>query len=112
MITAFSRSLLLASILALIHAAQAAFASAIPSRLQPFIDDGTIAGSVTLVASADRIISVEAMGKADIASGRAMTPDTLFWIASMTKPIVGAAILMLEDDGLLSVEDPVEKHLP
>jgi CubicO group peptidase (beta-lactamase class C family) len=41
-----------------------------------------------------------------------MTPDTLFWIASMTKPITGAAILMLQDEGKLNVSDPVAKYLP
>ena len=41
-----------------------------------------------------------------------MTPDTLFWIASMTKPVTGAAILMLQDEGKLTVADPVAKYLP
>jgi len=41
-----------------------------------------------------------------------MTPDTLFWIASMTKPITSAAILMLQDEGKLNVADPVAKFLP
>jgi CubicO group peptidase (beta-lactamase class C family) len=41
-----------------------------------------------------------------------MTPDTLFWIASMTKPVTGVAILMLQDEGKLSVADPVTKYLP
>ena len=41
-----------------------------------------------------------------------MTPDTLFWIASMTKPVTGVAILMLQDEGKLNVADPVAKYLP
>lgn len=41
-----------------------------------------------------------------------MRPDSIFWIASMTKPITAAAVLMMQDEGKLSVEDPVEKHLP
>src|SRR4026209_2397045 len=41
-----------------------------------------------------------------------MTPDSLFWIASMTKPITGTAILMLQDEGKLKVGDPVSKYLP
>src|SRR6185503_785854 len=41
-----------------------------------------------------------------------MTPDTLFWIASMTKPITGTAVLMLQDEGKLKVTDPVAKYLP
>ena len=43
---------------------------------------------------------------------RSMTPDTLFWIASITKPITGVAVLMLQDEGKLSVTDPVAKYLP
>ena len=41
-----------------------------------------------------------------------MRPDSIFWIASMTKPITATAVLMLQDEGKLSVDDPVEKHLP
>jgi CubicO group peptidase (beta-lactamase class C family) len=41
-----------------------------------------------------------------------MQPDTMFWIASMTKPVTSVAILMLQDDGMLSVDDPVSKYLP
>ncbi|HXJ73729.1 MAG TPA: serine hydrolase domain-containing protein, partial [Candidatus Dormibacteraeota bacterium] len=51
-------------------------------------------------------------GLADVAAKRPMSPDTLFWIASMTKPITGAAILMLQDEGKLNVNDPVAKYLP
>src|SRR5216683_457431 len=41
-----------------------------------------------------------------------MTPDTLLWIASMTKPITGVAVLMLQDEGKLNFADPVAKYLP
>ncbi len=41
-----------------------------------------------------------------------MRPDAIFWIASMTKPITATAIMMLQDEGRLSVEDPIDKHLP
>ena len=54
----------------------------------------------------------ESTGLADVASKRPMTPDTLFWIASMTKPITGTAVLMLQDEGKLNVADPVAKYLP
>jgi CubicO group peptidase (beta-lactamase class C family) len=71
-----------------------------------------IAGAVTLVVAKDRVLHLEATGLADVASKRPMTPDTLFWIASMTKPVTGAALLMLQDEGKLSVTDPVAKYLP
>ena len=84
----------------------------ISGQMQRFVEDGTIAGAVTLVARHDRIASLEAVGQADLATGQRMRPDHLFWIASMTKPFTATAVLMLQDEGKLSVEDPVEKHLP
>ena len=71
-----------------------------------------IAGAVTAVVTRDRIAHLEVSGFADVAAKRPMAPDTLFWIASMTKPVTGVAILMLQDEGRLSVTDPVAKYLP
>lgn len=51
-------------------------------------------------------------GFADIASGRKMTPDTLFWMASNTKAVAAALVLMFVDDGLLALDDPAEKFIP
>lgn len=84
----------------------------IPGRLQRFVDDGQIAGAVTLVARHGQVVSLEAVGQADLATGQPMRTDTLFWIASMTKPLTAAAVLALQDEGKLSVQDPVAKHLP
>jgi CubicO group peptidase (beta-lactamase class C family) len=80
--------------------------------LRKFIDDREISGAVTLVATPERIVHLDATGNADISEGKAMRPDTIFWIASMTKPTTATAVLMLQDEGKLSVDDPVEKHLP
>jgi CubicO group peptidase (beta-lactamase class C family) len=71
-----------------------------------------IAGAVTLVLTKDRMVHLEATGHADLETKRPMTPDSVFWIASMTKPITGVAIMMLQDEGKLKVTDPVAKHLP
>ncbi len=86
--------------------------SSISERLRPFVEDREVAGAVTLVATPDRIVHLDAIGKADIAAHKSMRGDSIFWIASMTKPITGTAILMLQDEGRLSVDDPVEKYLP
>jgi CubicO group peptidase (beta-lactamase class C family) len=86
--------------------------SPVASALQPFVDKGWIAGAVLLVADKDRVLSVDAVGWADLARRRPMRPDTLFWIASITKPITGAAFMMLVDEGKVRPSDPVEKHLP
>lgn len=85
---------------------------AVPARLSRFIDDGVIAGAVTLVARHDSVLRVQSVGWADLAARRPMREDSLFWIASMTKPMTAVAVLMLQDEGKLSVDDPVERHLP
>lgn len=84
----------------------------VPRALQPFVEQGEISGAVALVATKDEVLHVSAVGQSDLASGRKMTADDLFWIASMTKPLVGVCVGMLVDDGKLSFDDPVEKHLP
>jgi CubicO group peptidase (beta-lactamase class C family) len=86
--------------------------SAIAERLRYFVDDKQIAGATTLVATRDGIVHHDAIGKADIAHDKPMRADTIFWIASMTKPVTATAVLMLQDEGQLSIDDPVEKYLP
>ncbi len=82
------------------------------AAMQRFIDAGELSGVVTLVADKDAIVHLQAQGLADIASGRAMREDTLFWIASMTKPVTGVAVMMLVDEGRLALADPVAKYIP
>jgi CubicO group peptidase (beta-lactamase class C family) len=82
------------------------------AAMQEMVAKNEIAGAVTLVVSKDRVLHLESTGFADIAANRPMTPDALFWIASMTKPVTGVAVLMLQDEGKLSVTDPVAKYLP
>ncbi len=84
----------------------------IGERMRPLVERKEIAGAVTLVASPDRIVHLDATGKAEIAGDKPMRPETIFWIASMTKPITATAVLMMQQEGKLSVDDPVEKHLP
>jgi CubicO group peptidase (beta-lactamase class C family) len=85
---------------------------AVSAAMQATVDAHEIAGAVTLVAGKDGILHLGTTGLADIASKRPMRPDTMFWLASMTKPVTSVAILMLQDDGKLSVDDPVSKYLP
>ncbi len=97
--------------------ARPAFADApvlpgIGAAMQEMVAKSEIAGAVTMVVAKDRILHVESTGFADVAAKRPMTPETLFWIASMTKPITGTAVLMLQDEGKLNVADPVAKYLP
>lgn len=82
------------------------------AAMQEMVAKGEIAGAVTVVEKKDKLLHLECTGLADVAAKRPMTPETLFWIASMTKPVTGAAVLMLQDEGKLNVADPVAKYLP
>ena len=86
--------------------------SAISERMREFIAKNEIAGAVTLVVSPDKILHLDATGKADVAADVPMREDHIFWIASMTKPMTGVCVMMLQDEGKLSVEDPVAKYIP
>jgi CubicO group peptidase (beta-lactamase class C family) len=85
--------------------------SGVGAAMQEMIAKNEIAGAVTVVVTKDKVLHLESTGFADVAAKRPMTPETLFWIASMTKPITGTAILMLQDEGKLNVADPVAKYL-
>jgi CubicO group peptidase (beta-lactamase class C family) len=87
-------------------------ANGIPAALQPFVDRQELAGAVMLVANKGKVLSHGAVGFADIGRNQPMRPDSLFWIASQSKPITGAALMMLIDEGKINVDDPVEKYLP
>ncbi|MCH5377266.1 MAG: beta-lactamase family protein [Planctomycetes bacterium] len=82
------------------------------ASVQPFVDRQELAGAVMLVADKDRVLSTEAVGWADIAAQKPMRTDSMFWIASQSKPITAAALMMLVDQGKVNVDDPVEKYLP
>ena len=84
----------------------------IGAAMQEMVAKQEIAGAVTAVVTLDRTLHLESTGHADLASNRLMTPDTLFWIASMTKPVTGVAIMMLQDDGKLKLSDPVANYIP
>jgi CubicO group peptidase (beta-lactamase class C family) len=80
--------------------------------LQAHIDRGDIAGAVAAVVRDGRLVYLEALGYRDLGRGAPMTADALFRVYSMTRPVTALAILMLQDDGLLHVDDPVARHLP
>ena len=82
------------------------------SAMQRFVDELEIAGAVAVVGDADGVLALEAVGRRDLEGDRPMAPDTLFRIASMTKPITAIAVMILVDEGKLAVDDPVEEHLP
>jgi CubicO group peptidase (beta-lactamase class C family) len=93
-------------------ALDAAKLAAIHPTMEEAVKAKQAAGIVTLVMEKGRIVHHDAAGMADIAKGRAMEKDALFWIASMTKSVNGAAILCLVDEGKLSLDEPASKWLP
>ena len=77
----------------------------IDDAIQKFVDEGQISGAVTLVGRNGKIVHLGAVGMSDIESRKEMKPFSLFSIASMTKPITATAIMILQDQGKLSVDD-------
>lgn len=84
----------------------------IACAVQPFVDRNTLAGAVMLVESKDKVLSLEAVGWLDIAQRKPMRTDALFWIASQSKSMTAAALMMLVDEGRVNLDNPVEKYLP
>jgi len=76
------------------------------------ITANNISGAVTLVARNGRVAHFEAQGVMDIASKKAMQKDTIFRIMSMTKPVIGTAVLMLMEEGKIRLNDPVSRFIP
>src|SRR5690242_5348599 len=85
---------------------------AVSSAMQNAVQSSQVSGVVTVVVTRNKILHCEASGLADIAKKEPMRPDTVFWIASMTKPVTAVALLMLQDQGKLNVADPVAKFIP
>src|SRR5437660_4741109 len=84
----------------------------IGQELRVDVERGRIPGAVVVVARKGRVASVQAVGFRDRAAGAPMTPDSIFRIASMTKPIVTVAALSLYEEGRLLPSDPVSKYIP
>jgi CubicO group peptidase (beta-lactamase class C family) len=85
--------------------------SALRDLLQARVDDGTVPGAVGLVARGDDV-DVVAVGSVDADGTAPMSRDSIFRIASITKPITAAAVLMLVEEGRLGLDSPVDAWLP
>jgi CubicO group peptidase (beta-lactamase class C family) len=84
----------------------------ISAAMQRHIDAHQLAGAVTLVARKGKVVHFETHGWADLESKKPMTQDTLFRMASTTKPVTAVAILMLMEEGKLRLTDPVSRFIP
>jgi CubicO group peptidase (beta-lactamase class C family) len=84
----------------------------IDELLQQAVERKQVAGAVALLARDGKLGYLTAKGFQDVEAGKEMTSDSLFRIASMTKPVTSVAVMILVDDGKLAVTDPVSKYLP
>ncbi len=80
--------------------------------MQSQIESGHIPGAVIAIARRNKVVYLEALGHRDGAAGVPMTTDSLFWAASMTKPMTAAGALRLYEQGKLLLNDPIGKYLP
>lgn len=84
----------------------------ITAKMKTYVDEGTAAGFVTIVARHGHVASLEAIGYQDREAQIPMRTDTIFRIASMTKSLTVAGVMILVDEGRISLLDPVERFLP
>ena len=80
--------------------------------LQAYVDDERLAGAAVLVARRGKIAYLEAIGHRDKEAGSPMATDSIFRIASQTKALVSVGVMLLQEEGMLLITEPVGKHLP
>ena len=82
------------------------------THLQKYVDDGKLSGLVSLVARKGKIVHLESFGKRDVEAGKPMETDSLIRIYSMTKPVIGVALMILHEEGKFQLKDRLSKHIP
>ena len=80
--------------------------------MQKYIDDGKVPNLVTLVARRGHLVHFDAQGYMDIDTREPAERDTLFRLYSNTKPITGVATMILFEEGLLTLDDPISRYIP
>jgi CubicO group peptidase (beta-lactamase class C family) len=85
---------------------------ALNSAMHGLVDAQRLAGVTTVVARHGKIVHFDTYGKANAATGQPLKPDSIYRIASMTKPIVGVAMMQLYEQGKWKLDDPVAKYIP
>ena len=86
--------------------------SLVTTVIQRYVDDGKAAGIVTLIARRGAVVHLEKFGYQNLEEKKSIALDTLFRIYSMTKPITSMAFMMLYEQGLIRLEDPVHMYIP
>ena len=80
--------------------------------MQGYVDEGKLAGALTMVARRGKVVHLETFRKMDIAKDKPMTEDTIFRIYSMSKPVTSVAVMILYEEGHFRLDDPVSKFIP
>lgn len=87
--------------------------SEVTAALQPYLDQFKLAGYIAIVADkTGKVHYKNVAGYTDAEVKKSISEDNVFWIASMTKMFAGASIMMLVDEGKLSLDDPASKYIP
>jgi CubicO group peptidase (beta-lactamase class C family) len=84
----------------------------IRAAVQDSVEQGRVAGAVTLVMRKGKVAHLEAVGMSDKEASKPMREDTIFRIASMTKAVTSVAAMMLYEEGKLLLNDPISKYIP
>jgi CubicO group peptidase (beta-lactamase class C family) len=108
----FTMSVVIAALNGTASAQNSPGSAALDTSLRSAIERKDVPGVVALVTDRQRVVYQGAFGVADVATGRALTPDALFRIASMTKPVTSVALMQLIEQGRIGLDDPAEKYLP
>ena len=80
--------------------------------LRGYVDNGQLAGAVAIIARQGKVAYLESFGQRDLESGSPMTEDAIFGIASQSKALVSTAVMILQEEGKLLIQDPVGKYMP
>jgi len=105
-------SIVLAASVSAARAQSSPASTALDAALRGAVERKDVPGIVALVTDRQRVLYQSTFGVADVATGRALTADALFRIASMTKAVTSAAAMQLVEQGRFGLDDPVEKYLP
>lgn len=82
------------------------------AEMHALVDQQKLAGVVTLLARKGKVVNLDAYGKQDASGPAPMAVDSIFRIASMTKPVAGVAMMQLYEQGKWKLDDPVDRHIP
>ena len=84
----------------------------VSEMMAKYVDEGKIAGAISLIARKGKVVHFEAQGQRNAATGEPMTIDTIVRIYSMSKPITSVALMILYEEGAFQLDDPVEMYIP